>query len=203
MKTRINSANADWKNVKNKCRTTVGKAYSEVEATDKFKEDILISEHSPIRMITIDWTWEQIEYWLSTEWSRHKFEKFISTNRDDRTKGDRSKDSQSKSVNFDGYSNAQGLIDAWRKRLCGCADVKARILATDFKLEIYNHIPELSDVLVPNCVYRGGCPEIPGMTTCVFWDGFIERHKGINLLDIRERYNAYNAELKERYKEGI
>jgi hypothetical protein len=199
-KTRINYVNDDWKNVKNKCRTTVNKKYSDVEATDKFKEDILISEHSPIRLLEVDWTWKDIEYWLSTEWSRHKFEKFISTNRDDRTNGDRSKDSQSKSVNFDGFANAQNLIDAFRKRLCGSADPKAQKLALDFKTTLYEYMPQLSEVLVHNCIYRCGCPEFPDTTECKFWDNFVKRHPEMKLGDIRDRYNAYNSEvMKNNY----
>lgn len=187
---------ADWRNVKNKCRTTVNKKYSDVEATPEFKEAIIISEHSPIRLINVDWSWEDIEYWLSTEWSRHKFEKFISSNRDDRTGGDRSKDSQSKLVIFDGFANAQNLIDAWRKRLCCMADAKAQELALDFKCELSMHIPELADALVPNCVYRCGCPEM-GIVPCPFWEAFKIRNSTIDFTDIRERYCAYNHEVYE------
>lgn len=193
MKTRINEVRDNWINVKNKCRTTVNKKYSEIEATPKFKEDILISEHSPIRLLGVDWTWEDIEYWVSTEFSRHKWECFISTNRDDRTTtGDRSKDSQSKPVNFDGDANAQNLIDSWRKRLCGCADIKAQRLAMDFKIRLHTPMPELSNVLVPNCIYRCGCPEFPELTKCKVWENFVKNNPDIDLGNIRERYNAYN-----------
>lgn len=194
-KTRINFVHDNWKNVKNKCRTTVNKKYSDIDATPKFKKDILISEHSPVRLLEVDWTWEDIEYWLSTEWARHKFEKFITTNRDDRTNGDRRKDSQSKLVNYDGFANAQNLIDAWRKRLCGCADLKAQKLALDFKIVLYQCMPELSEVLVPNCIYRCGCPEFPEMTECKFWDNFVKRNPEINFCNIRKRYDVYNKEV--------
>lgn len=84
MKTRFNFIIDDWKRVKNHCRTTVNKKFSDIEATYNFKKKLLISEHSPIRLLEFDWTWEGIKYWVSTEWSRHKFEKFITSQRNDR-----------------------------------------------------------------------------------------------------------------------
>lgn len=190
MTTTINDITGSWRNVKNKCRTTVNKQYSEIEATAKFKKDLLISEHSPIRLINVDWSWSDIEYWLSTEWSRHKFEKFISTQRTDRTGVDRNNKPQGSKVNFDGYANAQNLIDVWRKRLCGCATIEARRLAHDFKIKLHDIEPELSDVLVPNCIYRCGCPEFPN--DCNVWLNFKRNNPDIDMTDIRERYNAYN-----------
>ena len=45
---------ADWKRVKNHCRTTVGKEFTENEPTEEFKKKLLISEHTPIRLIEVD-----------------------------------------------------------------------------------------------------------------------------------------------------
>ncbi len=193
MKTRINFINGSWKNIKNKCRTTVNKEYSEIEASDDFKKRLIISEHSPIRLLEIDWTWKDIPYWVSTEWSRHKFEKFISTQRSDRTGEDRSLKPQDAPVNFDGYANAQHLIDACRKRLCYCASPDARKLAEDLKYTLYSQEQELADALVPNCVYRCGCPEFQ---ECGFWKSFIRRHLYMNLMDIDSRYYHYNKEFR-------
>ena len=57
MKTKITKINADWIDVKNECRNTVNKEYSDKAATSKFKTNILISEHSPIRLIDVKWRW--------------------------------------------------------------------------------------------------------------------------------------------------
>lgn len=190
MKTIINEIMGTWKNVKNKCRTTVNKGYSDVDATPKFKMDILISEHSPIRLINVDWSWLNIPYWLSTEWSRHKFEKFISTQRTDRTGVCRDEKPQGAEVNFDGFANAQNLIDAWRKRLCSCATIEAQRLAVEFKRELHKVEPELADVLVPNCIYRCGCPEFPN--DCKVWELFKKLNPDVDMTDIRARYKAYN-----------
>lgn len=189
MKTRINKIINDWKRIKNHCRTTVNKDFTEAEPSQKFKEDLLISEHSPVRLLEVDWTWTGIKYWLSTEWSRHKFEKFISTQRDDRTQIDRNKSTQDTLVNFDGYANAQNLIDAFRKRLCNQAHIEAKELAVDYKVELHKYEPELSDVLVPNCIYRCGCPEFQ---PCPFWELFSEGMSIEDLSDIRKRYKKYN-----------
>jgi len=200
MKTIFNDIASDWTRVKNHCRTTVSKEFTENVPSDLFKKKLLISEHSPIRLLEFDWSWKSIKYWVSTEWSRHKFEKFISSQRNDRQdKYDRNAARQDSLVNFDGYANMQNLIDAWRKRLCFMATNEARDLAEDFKIELRKDNPIESDVLVPNCIYRGGCPEF---TCCGYWDHFKEKYKNENLLDIEKRYELYNKDFYE-LKENI
>lgn len=206
MKTKFNFIQTNWVNVKNKCRTTVNKEYTETDPSSSFKIRLLIAEHSPIRLLNIDWSWNGIKYWVSTEWSRHKFEKYISTQRTDRVGVNRDDKPQSSEVNFDGYANAQNLIDAWRKRLCFQATKEARELAEDFKFELHNAEPEIADVLVPNCIYRGGCPE---MQQCKFFKKFIyevyekmdERH--MDLFDIKDRYEIYNERFYKKQGECI
>ena len=216
-KTIFNWFGDDWKRVKNHCRTTDNKDFTENEATETFKKKLLISEHSPIRLLEFDWSWKSIYYWLSTEYSRHKFEKFISTARDDRGFSERNTKTgytvwdeetqqnityhpisrndapQKNAVDFDGYANMQNLIDAWRKRLCGAATDEAVELAKDFKMELHKTHPLESDVLVPNCIYRAGCPEF---TCCGHITDFIkwakENNKEINWLNIQARYDLYN-----------
>lgn len=192
MKTELEKINDDWVLIKNTCRSTVNRDPSEKEPTDKFKKNLLIAEHSPIRLFEVFWRWKDIKYWVSTEWSRHKFEKYISTQRNDRQSNyDRNEAPQASLVNFSGYANLQNLIDVWRKRLCYQATPEARELAEDFKKELHEKYPLESNVLVPNCVYRGGCPEI---TCCGFWQKFVkwceENDKKIDT--IQKRYDAYN-----------
>ena len=192
---RINWISNSWKRVKNHCRTTVNKSFTDNEPTKEFKKKLLISEHSPIRLLEIDWTWEKIKYWVSTEWSRHKFEKFITSQRDDRMIDDipRDKKTQDSLVNYDGYANAQNTIDSWRKRLCYQATPEARNLAEEFKLELHKIEPEWADVLVPNCIYRCGCPEF-SMCQEKLWVNFLEWCKENNkkITSIQSRYDAYN-----------
>ena len=192
---RINWISDSWTRVKNHCRTTVNKSFTDNEPTKEFKKKLLISEHSPIRLLEIDWTWENIKYWVSTEWSRHKFEKFITSQRDDRMINEipRDKKTQDSLVTYDGYANAQNTIDSWRKRLCYQATPEARNLAEEFKLELHKIEPEWADVLVPNCIYRCGCPEF-SMCQAKLWVNFLkwcnENNKNIN--SIQSRYDAYN-----------
>lgn len=205
-KTVFNWFGDDWKRVKNHCRTTDNKDFTENEATETFKKKLLISEHSPIRLLEFDWSWKSIYYWLSTEWSRHKFEKFISSQRDDRLideipRGDKP---QKALVNFDGYANMQNLIDSWRKRLCGTATDEAVELAEDFKAELHKTHPLESNVLVPNCIYRAGCPEFQ---CCGYIGKFIkwakDNNKEINWLNIQSRYDLYNEFFYSTREETI
>ena len=96
-------------------------------------------------------------------------------------------------VNFDGYANMQNLIDAWRKRLCRAATDEARKLAEDFKEELHKTHPLESNVLVPNCIYRAGCPEFH---CCSYIGRFVkwakDNNKDIPWLDIQGRYDLYN-----------
>lgn len=183
--------NEDWRRVKNHCRTTDNKDFTGKDATDTFKKKILFSEHSPIRLLEFDWTWENIKYWVSTEWSRHKFEKFISTQRNDRQKNyDRNEAPQGAFVKFDGYANMQNLIDAWRKRLCFQATNEARQLAEDFKRKLHETHPIEADVLVPHCVYRGCCSEC--FNGCGFWGRLTKDWSKEDIIDINKRYQKYN-----------
>lgn len=198
MNTRFNAIIDDWKRVKNHCRTTDNKDFTENEATETFKKKLLISEHSPIRLIEIDWTWKNIKYWVAQEWARHRFEKFISSQRDDRLIDDIPRDEkpQKALVNYDGYANMQNLIDAWRKRLCFAATKEARELAEDFKIELHKTHPIESDVLVPHCIYRAGCAEF---RTCGYIKRFLDWVKETKriedldwITDIQTRYDLYN-----------
>ena len=203
MKTIFNWIGADWKHVKNHCRTTVNKEFTDNEPSDAFKKALLISEHTPIRLIEVDWSWKKIKSWVSVHWVRHKHEKFVSTQRDDRKEHDISRDDmpQGTFVDMDNYANAQQLIDIFRKRLCYQASPNTRALAEDFKIALKEREPELADVLVPNCVYRCGCPEFK---TCGYYKKFVNfvendifvdlDHETLleRLTDIQTRYDFYN-----------
>ena len=197
MKTRFNWIGADWKRVKNHCRTTVNKKFTDNEPTAEFKKKLLISEHTPIRLIEIDWSWERIKSWVSVHWVRHKHEKFVSTQRDDRKEHEISRDDmpQGTLVDMDNYANAQQLIDIMRKRLCYQASPETRELAEDFKVALREKQPELADVLVCNCVYRFSCPEFE-MCKERFFVKFLEycktKNVDISALGIQKRYDLYN-----------
>lgn len=190
MKTKIIKIKGDWQEVVNDCRATVGKDELGKEPSAKFKREILISEHSPIRAITIKWVWHNIASWVATHWSRHKWECYIKTQRSDRTGVSRDKLPQDAPVNFVGEANTQHLIDSFRKRLCMMASPQTRKYAEDFKTTLHEYEPEISDVLVPNCIYRCGCPEPGG---CRWYETICELHPKLRSTNIQERYDAYNT----------
>ena len=183
----------NWKEVVDDCRSTVNKPALNKEPSESFKKAILIAEHSPIRDIRIRWKWDNIKSWVATHWSRHKWECFIQTQRSDRTGVQRDKLPQDSPVSFTGEANVQNLIDTMRKRLCCQASKETREYAEDLKSELKNVEPEISDVLVPNCIYRCGCPEL---SACKFWPEFLKWGKDNNMdiqkMSIQDRYNSYN-----------
>ena len=189
MKTKIIKTKGDWQEVVNDCRATVGKDELGKNPSQKFKREILISEHSPIRSISIKWIWRNIPSWVATHFSRHKWECFIKTQRTDRTGVNRDKLSQDAPVNLTGEANTQHLIDTARKRLCMLASRETRKYMEDLKTAIRTVEPEISDVLVPNCIYRGGCPEPSG---CGWYDTICAVEPKLASTNIQERYDAYN-----------
>lgn len=190
MQTLIRKIENDWKYVKNISRTTANKDHTDVEATTKFKKDLLISEHSPIREIVVKWFWGGIKSWIAVHFSRHKYECYVSTQRDDRTQVDRNKSPQDTPVNMENSANAQHLIDVSRKRLCRASHPETRVYVEDLKITIHNSgETELADVLVPNCIYRCGCPEF---VNCGYFAYLSSLDDNVSAPNIRLRYDAYN-----------
>lgn len=195
MLTKLLKIKGDWEEVVNDCRTTVGKGELGKEPSRKFKREILISEHSPIRSITIKWIWRGIKSWVATHFSRHKWECFIKTQRTDRTGVDRDKSPQDTPVDFTGEANTQQLIDTSRKRLCRMSSVETRGYMESLKITLKPVEPEIADVLVPNCIYRCGCPEPSG---CRWYEIVVKNDPRLASTNIQERYDAYN----ERFYSG-
>lgn len=54
-----------WKRVLNAARRTIGKEPLDKEPTNSWKAKILLAEHSPIRLLEYEWTWEQIKQWVT------------------------------------------------------------------------------------------------------------------------------------------
>ena len=90
-------------------------------------------------------------------------------------------------------ANAQAAINVARKRLCYQSSPETRMQEEELKESLREISPEISDVLVPNCVYRGGCPEFE-MCEERFWANFLAycKKEGKPLATIKDRYAAYN-----------
>lgn len=155
----------NWMRVVNAARRTVGKSPINKEPSDKFKKKVLLAEHSPIRLLEYDFTWEDIRMWVSTHIVRHHegCEKFVHTQRTDRNEALKSlnrDDLPQGLVNdMDMTCNAQAFINISRKRLCKCASKETRE-AWELVIEYLKTIdPVLASKCVPECLYRGFCPE--------------------------------------------
>ena len=198
MNTEIIKVKGDWEEVVNDCRATVGKEELGKEPSEKFKKSILISEHSPIRDLTIKWRWSNIKSWVATHWVRHKWECFVKSQRSDRTGIPRDKLPQDTPVTFTGEANIQHLIDTARKRLCFTASPETREYMEDLKVTIHDRVDEnIANVLVPNCIYRCGCPELNG---CRFFKDFLLLYDDQPIYDIQTRYDIYNKRFYDKHK---
>lgn len=151
----------DWAKVKRSARTTIHKDGEGAYPSASWKKTILLAEHSPIRRIRFSWRWEGLKSWVSVHFVRHKFgiEHWVSTQRSDRTGVNRDKSTQDTPVNHECEANAQSLIFISRRRLCNQASAETREAWKEVKKEIEKRDPVLASVMVPECVYRGFCPE--------------------------------------------
>lgn len=198
MKTQVTNLHNDWIEIKNECRNTVNKEPTDNAPSKEFKKKLLISEHSPIRLLEVKWRWASIKSWVATHFARHwlGWDKWIGTQREDRTGIDRNKSTQDTLVPMDIKANAQALINVSRYRLCYQASDETREHMEDLKAAIKDYEPELSDVMVANCIYRCGCPEFQ---PCGVWGKFLKYCKDNNLPlnTIQQRYDAYNKMFYE------
>lgn len=150
-----------WADVKAATLNTVHKTPKTDEVSSKLKFQLLYAEHSPIRALQFRWIWKSLKYWVSVHLVRHKhgIEHFVSTQRSDRTGETRDSKPQDSPVDHMCVANAQAVINVSRKRLCKLASPETRT-AWEYMLEDLCDIePELVNVCVPECVYRGFCPE--------------------------------------------
>ena len=165
---RFECLKADWVRVVNAARRTWGKKPINHEPSDFFKKKVLLAEHSPIRLLEYDFTWEDIRQWVTVHLVRHHegCEKFVHTQRQDIRNlcddyGVKSRDElpQGALNDMDMACNAQAFINISRKRLCRCASPETRH-AWETAMEYLKEVdPMLESVCVPECIYRGFCPE--------------------------------------------
>ena len=201
MKTKIVNIKGTWPEVLDRCRFTQGKEPLNKEPSKEFKRAILLTEHSPIRSIWFSWLWERIPHWVGVHWVRHKWEPLVRTQREDKTGIPRESLSQAEPQDFWGEANVQHLIDTMRKRLCFQASPETRAYAESLKREIAEVEPEIAGVLVPNCVYRCGCPELSPCPYNGTKAGFFHRAISWDLecgsSNLQKRYDAYERFFKE------
>lgn len=151
-----------WKDVVDSARTTIGLDKGNKNPSSLWKKKMLLAEHSPIRQLIIKWKWVDLMSWVSVHFVRHKIgiEHFVQTQRTDRTGINRDLIPQSQLINHECIGNAQTIINISRKRLCSQASLPTKRAWRLFLDKLRNKEPELVEVCVPECVYRGFCPEL-------------------------------------------
>ena len=183
--TRFECVLPNWIRVVNAARRTWGKKPINREPSDKFKRKILLAEHSPIRLLEYDFTIEDIRQWVTVHLVRHHegCEKFVHTQRQDinpeievitkrlmeiikeeglEREGWRERDylQQGEGNDMDMACNAQAFINISRRRLCtGCASPETRQAWGLVIKALREYDPILAEKCVPECLYRGFCPE--------------------------------------------
>lgn len=188
---KITDFDIDWKKIKSACMTTISKQAGDKEPPQEWKRKLLICEHSPIRRGCISWKWEEIPYAISTHFARHHegCEKFVGTERADRTGVDRETRSQMNLVPMEMDANIQALINISMKRLCTSADPTTR----DYWRAVLEAIREYDEDIfwacVPQCVRCGGCPEY---TNCGFYDALMKDATPEEQRTLKLRYDKYN-----------
>jgi hypothetical protein len=150
-----------WKDVADAARTTIGMEKGTHEPSAVWKKTILLAEHSPIRQLHVRWKWINLKYWVSVHLVRHKIgiEHFVRTQRTDRTGVNRDELSQSALVSHECIANAQAILTISRKRLCYQASQETRDAWQLVLDRLKDEEPEIYQAAVPECIYRGFCPE--------------------------------------------
>lgn len=172
-----------WNRALNAARRTAGKEPIEKEPSEKWKRMSLFAEHSQIKLVEYRISFKNLRQWVGVHLLRHEHTlPFIHSQRADRNKeikaiAERTMEVLKTDLNeysdysirdflFQGekndqdfYVNAQTLINISRKRLCACASPETRQAWTLVKGAITEIDPDMGAVMVPNCVYRGRCPE--------------------------------------------
>lgn len=150
-----------WSKVKRSARTTISREGEGLYPSDSWKKTMLLAEHSPIRRIRFGWKWIELKSWISVHFVRHKhgIEHWVTTQRTDRTGVDRDASRQDAKVSHECEANAQALIFISRRRLCSQASKETREAWKEVREVVRKEDPILASVMVPECIYRGFCPE--------------------------------------------
>jgi hypothetical protein len=181
-----------------------------------FYDTYFISEHSPIRSFIVRIKWKGISRRVAMHLVRHVHSlPFVSSTRPDRFPGHKDDEVVDMIQDF----NAQALIDMARKRLCTLAYRDTRQVVEDVKYYLMTYanpsdnelelaVRSLGRCMVPNCIYRSGCPE--GRNSCSFltilgtiYDEESKDKSPLFGLSIRDRYDMYNRWFKEKYERSI
>ena len=158
----------NWSEALNSARFTQRKKAISGEPSINWKKKLIEAEHSPLRCVMYNIDMYDIPRFISDQYVRHKHaEPFVSTGRSDVLEENLPRDKQKMTdlYNTRLFLNAEEIINISRKRLCNKAETPTRIVWKAVLNELKKIDPELVDACIPNCIYRGFCPE---MKSCGF-----------------------------------
>lgn len=160
----------DWNVALDSALFTVSKNSGGKEPSDEWKAKACLAEHSMLADIRYLVQMEDIPSWVSQHLARHdafaghtiretKEVHYVATQRTDRTGIDRSKLPQDVPVKHRINLSAKDLITISRLRLCHCASPETRKVWREVVKQVGFIDPIVAKCCVPNCIYRGFCPE--------------------------------------------
>ena len=171
-----------WERALRMCRNTMWKNATYKEPSEQFKIDLCKAEHGPLALVEYYIHIPEIKYWMTAHFTRHKFGVTWGqgSSRDDRHDNPLPRDEmpQGSLVPLDCQVNALELIYMARRRLCRMAHAETRKMMRDILDAVEKVDPVVVRFCVPNCIYRGHCPE---KKPCGFFDvaraaGFMGRY---------------------------
>lgn len=152
-----------WKRALNAARRTVGKEPLDREPSEQWKAKCLVAEHSQIKLVEYLISFKDLRQWVGVHLIRHEhLLPFIHSQRKDRRQLTIPRDElpQGTPNDQDFVVNAQTLINISRKRLCRQASEETQEAWRAVQSEVGKIDPVMAMAMVPNCVYRGFCPEL-------------------------------------------
>ena len=153
----------NWSEALNSARFTQRKGEINGEPSITWKKKLIKAEHSPLRCVMYNIDMYDIPRFASDQYVRHKHaQPFVSTGRSDVLKENlpRSEQRMTDLYNTRLFLSAEEIINISRKRLCNKAEAPTRMIWEAVLEELKKIDPELVNACIPNCIYRGFCPEI-------------------------------------------
>jgi len=172
-----------WTDVLNAARFTQRKPLKSGEPSEAWKKKMIKAEHSPLRCLMFNIDFYDIPYYVSVHLVRHVHSQpFVSSSRPDVNEENSPRSEQKKTdpVNMRLFLNAQEIINISKARLCYKAENMTMRIWNEVINELFEKEPLLARACVPNCIYKGFCPEFK---SC----GFINTAAGqMSLKDYKE-----------------
>lgn len=157
----------NWQIIKSAALVTKGLKPKSSKVASEWKTKALLSEHSMLyfsdMIIEAD-----MQYKTAMHLVRHNktagFYMLVQSQRPDWTNKPRNPEDMVKTII---KVNPKALIEISRTRLCGNAADHTSETWIEIIKEISKIEPELAELCVPNCVYRGQCTEFE---SCGYWE---------------------------------